>query len=160
MLARVKRGIDSKFRSREEQVFLLRVFPHGPHKMMRRNALNRELPRLAVVMRDVKQRRLIVEPMPIDRRIGSARVEVRSLDHRNLAPRRNSRRSNIRPRLAAVQRNVNPPRVASRPYLLRVQRRRRNRIHDSVAALLGVVRSGRPFAARPLHRARQVRADL
>ena len=72
-------------------------------------------PRAPEIARDVKIGPVIVESVAIDRDVRDARVEVRSLDARHVAPRREHRRRNVAPVRAGILANVDQTVVATRP---------------------------------------------
>jgi len=72
-------------------------------------------PRLSVVARAVNVRAQIVEPERIDRRVGRTRLEVRSFDDGNFAPRLQLRRRDVLPGFAPVARKLNQIRLGACP---------------------------------------------
>ena len=100
--------------------------------------------------------------MAIDRRVGFVKVEVRSLHHHHLAPRRERRRRDVLPGLAVVIGHVDETIVGADPESRRAQRRGRDRVDDAAPLAFGRVGGGR-FVEVRRHAgvfARQVWADL
>lgn len=90
--AGVKRDVDAELCAREEEIALLGIFAYRAQEVVRRNAIDRERPCLAVVAGDVEIRFLIVETMAVDRRVCGSGIEAGSLNERDFAPGRKLRR--------------------------------------------------------------------
>src|SRR5690349_18088440 len=102
MVAIVERNKNSEFGSGKEQSSTFRVFFYCLHIDTRRKATGDLLPALARIASAIDVRIVVFQSMPINRRIGLVHIEVRSLNHNQLAPRREIRRSYILPALAVV----------------------------------------------------------
>src|SRR4029077_17462911 len=97
-------------------------------------------PRIAKVARAVNMRAQVVETKTVDGGVGSAGVEMRSLDNGNLAPGLELGWRDVLPGLSGVLRNVNQPVVGAGPNCIRVLEGRRHGVnHATVFALLRIV---------------------
>ena len=103
----VEGNVNGAFRAGEEQTFANRIFAHHVAGAAIGNIFCDFRPRFAEIARAVNVRAQIVEPERIDRGVRRARLEVRSFDDRNFAPRLQLRRRHVLPRFSAVARDVN-----------------------------------------------------
>ena len=114
MVAVVEGNVDSQLGSGKQQSFLLGVLANRVDESVGRNAVHNRLPAFAIVARAIDIRRLIVEPVTINRNVSHGGIEARGLDHRDLAPVAESRRRHVLPVLAAVARQMQQPGIAAR----------------------------------------------
>ena len=103
----VEGSVDGAFRAGVEQTFSHRIFAHHVACAAIRNAFCNFRPRFSEIACAVNVRAQIVEPERIDRRVRRARIEVRSFDDGNFAPRLQLRRRDVLPGFSAVTRDVN-----------------------------------------------------
>src|SRR6202158_2243376 len=127
----VEGNIDRAFRAGEEQTLARRTCAHSVAGAAIRNIFCDSRPRLAEIVRAVNVRAQIVEPERIDRRVRRARIEVRSFDNGNFAPRLQLRRRYILPGLSAVARDLNQPIISSRPDGVRLLERRSDGVNNA-----------------------------
>ena len=81
-------------------------------------------------------RPLVFEPVPIDRRVGNIRVEMRRLDNADLRPRLKRSRCHVYPMRAGVVRAPHQPVVGADPDQSVADRRRADIVDDSAARAL------------------------
>src|SRR5437870_12477747 len=107
--------MDRSLATTKEQSAPDRVLTNYIHWAAVAEAIHDLLPRFATVMGTINVLTLIVEPYPINRCVSRVRVESPGVHDRDLAPRRQSRRSCVAPVFAAVASHVNQSVVGSRP---------------------------------------------
>ncbi len=135
----VKRNVDAPFGAGIEHPAAPRILANGVDERALRNAADDEAPRCTAVVRLIDIRRVIVEAVPVDRRIRRLRIEVRSLDNSDFAPRRQCLGRYVLPGARVVTRHPNITVVGARPYQRGAQRRRRDRIDDAMTVQAVVV---------------------
>ena len=116
--------------------------------------------RRPVVARAQDVRRVVVEPVPVDGRVGRRRIVGRGLDQAHLAPRLERGWRDVLPVRPFVARELNQPVVGARPDEPLRLRRRRQGVDDAVR--LGrrqPVHHGAPLRRRVSLGAREVGAD-
>ena len=169
VIAVIEREPHLVFRSGIEQSATLRVLTHHVDGRVGRNAIDDFRPGLPAVARAVDVWPQIVEPEGVDGSIGRARIRVRCIHQRHLPPRPDLRRCHIRPRLAAIPRDVDQSIVRPRPDSVRIHVARRDRVHHAApggprrrsADILADARWHLPRLAREvLTRARPRRATV
>src|SRR5476649_3099317 len=113
-------------------------------------ALGHLRPGLAEVARAIHVRPIVFAAMPVHGRIGYRRVEVGSLNLRDLAEGREARGRYVPPGLAGVARQVDQARIAAHPDHARTQGRRGDGVDYAVAELARIVGSYRSRRGRGL----------
>src|ERR1700729_67036 len=96
MRPEIERRVDAILRRGVEQARLDRILPHGVHGLLR-EPVDGEPPGRPAVARYVDVGADIVEPETVDGNERGVVVEVRGIDLRALAPRRQPRRRNLFP---------------------------------------------------------------
>src|SRR5262249_916338 len=115
-------------------------------------------PGLAKFMRGENRRRDIVEPVAINGSVSRARIEMRGINNADLAPIAQGRRSDIRPRLATIARELDHAGVRADPYLSGCNRRWRNGVNHAITSALSVFYSRRFFSGNRLYSS-EIRTD-
>ena len=119
----------------EQQSAALRILAHGIHGGVRRQAAGNRLPGPAPVVGAVDVRAQIVDAHAAHRDIGAIRIEVRGLDLRDLAPRRQRRGGDVRPLCPAVGGHPHQPVIGARPQRVDTARRDTECVDDTALPL-------------------------
>ena len=160
-IAIIERNVDGVFRPREKQSLPQRIFAHGIHRRIIGQSVGNFLPGPAAIVRAVDVSVQIVEPQTVDRRVRRIRIEMRAVQLRHLAPRRQFRRRHLRPVFSRVARQPDQTIVGACPDQIRVNRRRCQRINHSAMFAFRRIARDQPAQIRrnPRIVPRQIRAD-
>jgi hypothetical protein len=115
VIAIVKRDEDRLFGAGIQQPAPLRILANHADDPAVGNAARDVRPRLAAVVGAVDVRPQVVETQRVDRGVSGVHVEVRRIHDRHLHPRRECRRRDVLPVLAAITRQVNQSVVGPSP---------------------------------------------